>query len=168
MTPLAPRVSSNRPRGDRTPWLRESPARRGSTEPPLPVLVFAPWDDPIHATHLAPDSPYSRAGWLPMLGPNAWVLWGTIAAELVQDAEVAWLLDQLAWAHRFISVERSLGRLERFRLAAPTDDDHWIVRTTCPRLSTGQLARSPAWVQTLHHDTFPGSLRPTARLGAPR
>ena len=163
MKTLAPRLSSHRSPVDGTPPRTESPARRGSTEPTLPVLVFAPWDDPVQATHLAPDSTYSRAGWLPMLGPNAWVIWGTIATELVQDAEVAWFLDQLAWAHGFISVERSLGRLERFRLAAPTGDDHWIVRSTSPRLSTGQLARSPAWVQTLHHDTFPGSLHRSPR-----
>jgi hypothetical protein len=119
MTTVAPRRSSYRSPVDGTSPLTESPARPGSTEAALPVLVFARWDDPVHATHLAPDSTYSRAGWLPMLGPNAWVLWGTIATELVQEAAVAWFLDQLAWAHGFISVERSLGRLERFRLAAP-------------------------------------------------
>jgi hypothetical protein len=155
MTRIGPLLSSHPSSDEGDTPLTESPAQ-GSTEPTLRVLVFAPWADPVHATHLAADSTYSRMGWLPMLGPNAWVLWGTIAAELVRDTDVAWFIDQLAWAHGLgeDSVEQALDRLERFRLAAPTGDDHWIVRTTCPRLSTAQLARSPVWVQTLHHDTW--------------
>jgi hypothetical protein len=134
-----------------------------SSESTLRVLLFAPWTDPVHATHLAADSTYSRVAWLPILGADAWVLWGTIAAPLVCDPEVTWALDQLGRAHGISedSVEPSLDRLERFRLATPTGNDTWIVRPSCPQLSPGQLARSPAWVQSLHHRTFPTPVSPS-------
>jgi hypothetical protein len=142
----------------------------GSTEPSPRALVFAPWTDPAHATHLAANSTYSRVGWLPMLGANAWVLWGTLAAELADDPEVTWILDHLGRAHGLCqdSVERCLHRLERLRLATPTDEDHWLVRTTCPRLSTAQLTRLPGWVKSLHDRTFPPIHHPELNLAAQR
>jgi hypothetical protein len=141
-----------------------------SSKPTLRVLVFAPWTDPVHATHLAADSTYSRVAWLPILGADAWVLWGTIAAQLVCDPEVTWVLDQLGRAHGISqdSVERSLDRLERFRLAMPTGADTWIVWPTCPQLSTAQLTRSPAWVQSLHHRIFPAIPHPASTVGTQR
>jgi hypothetical protein len=141
-----------------------------STKPTPRVLLFAPWTDPVHATHLTADSTYSRVAWLPIVGADAWVLWGTIAAQLACDPEVTWVLDQLGRAHGISrdSVERSLDRLERSRLATPTGNDTWIMRPTCPQLSTAQLARAPAWVQSLHHRFFPAMPHPASTVGIQR
>jgi hypothetical protein len=76
-----------------------------------------------HAGEVSVDGSYSRLAWLPTVGPSAWLLWGTLAAQLQHAPEVTWHLAELAAVHglsrgtgRHSPVRRSLTRLERFGL----------------------------------------------------
>lgn len=126
------------------------------------VLTFEPWADPlIDGFDCHPESTYSRLGWLPVIGPSSWLVWGTLAAQLRREPEVRWELAVLAEAHglsrsnaRHGMVRRTLARLCQFRLLADTGEDRYLVRLTTPPLPRRQLERLPAYVAELHDATF--------------
>jgi hypothetical protein len=126
------------------------------------VLTFEPWADPaIDTFDCHPESPYSRLGWLPIIGPSSWLVWGTLAAQLRRDPQVSWPLTTLAEAHglqrgngRHGMMRRTLARLCQFHLLADAGDDRYLVRLSTPPLSRRQLERLPAYVAELHQSTF--------------
>ena len=128
----------------------------------LNILVFEPWADPtLDHTDCDPEGTYSRLAWLPLIGPSSWLMWGTLAAQLRREPQVTWELAALAEAHgihrgdgRHGMVRRTLTRLAQFRLLAPLDDDHHLVRLTAPPVTARHLERLPAFVAELHHQTF--------------
>ena len=128
----------------------------------LQVLTFEPWADPtLDHTDCDPEGTYSRLAWLPLIGPSSWLMWGTLAAQLRREPQVTWELATLAEAHgihrgdgRHGMVRRTLTRLAQFRLLAPLDDDHHLVRLTAPPVTARHLERLPAFVAELHFQTF--------------
>jgi hypothetical protein len=128
----------------------------------LQVLTFEPWADPtVDHTDCHPEGTYSRLAWLPIIGPSSWLMWGTLAAQLRREPQVTWELTALAEAHglqrgagQHGMVRRTLTRLAQFRLLAPIDEAHHLVRLTAPPVSRRQLERLPQFVAELHQQTF--------------
>ena len=106
----------------------------------------------------APDGHYSRVCWLPVLGPTAWVLWGTVARDL--DAEATTVvhdIDDLTEAlglgrpHRLL---KALKRLDRLGVASsPTGDldNRWRLPTIAPPLWVRHHASVSARARRAHH-----------------
>jgi len=122
---------------------------------------FDAWADPADHLDLHPEHPYSRFGWLPIIGPSSWLLWGTLATQLRREPTVTWELTALAEAHGLHRgagehgmVRRTLTRLTQFRLLALAEPATYLVRLSAPPLTARQLDRLPAFVAELHHQTF--------------
>ena len=48
------------------------------------ITVLTRWPDDIYDNYAEPVyGAYSRAAWLPRLGPTSWLLWTTLASRLV-------------------------------------------------------------------------------------
>jgi hypothetical protein len=138
-------VQSRYPRSDnKHAHVTDNPTQ-GSTEPPPRALVFAPWADPAHAT----------LTWAPTAPTRAW---GGCRCSAPTPGAVGLARIRAGRRSRGHLDARSAGPGSRvgpglrgtvpvptrcFGLAAPTADDHWSLRTTCPRLSTAQLTGLP-------------------------
>jgi len=128
----------------------------------LDIFTFDPWPDPaIDPYGEAPDSTWSRLGWLPIIGPSSWLIWGTLAAQLRTDPQVTWPLPDLAGAHglgasagRHAPTRRALARLSRFRLLVDCGDGRFLVRLTAPPLGRRHLERLPEFVSELQRQIF--------------
>jgi hypothetical protein len=128
------------------------------------TITFVPWADPIVDPYgQNPDGDFSRLSWLPTIGPSAWLVWGTLAAQLRLDAAVTWQLEELAVAHglgsgtsRNAPIRRTLTRLQIFRLAGllESETETYAVRLTAPPLRRRALHRLPAWAAELQRETF--------------
>jgi hypothetical protein len=135
------------------------------------IVTFVPWADPVVDPHgQDPNGDFSRLAWLPIIGPTAWLLWGTIAAQLRRDADVTWRLEDLATAHglgtsvsRNAPIRRSLTRLDLFGLVGPVEADGevYAVRLTAPPLRRRHLKNLPDWVAELQAQTFTSAHRST-------
>lgn len=114
---------------------------------PDPFEVRA-WPGPDDADNLDPTGSYSEMFWLPHLGPSTWLL-----ARRVLLLPGPWDKRLLATALGIGAVglnstlERSLERLVKFRLAAAVDD-RLLVRVRWPRLPERLLAKLPEEFQT--------------------
>lgn len=132
------------------PWTHDGRYRvRMGRAPQSPVaprnvvlaLTFAPWRREDDDGTLAPDGPYSRSVWLPVLGPSSWLIWTTLADRLRgRDADY-WSVRQLAAAHGLghkedargtAPAQRALDRLVRFGILATDDKLHYRVRLSAP------------------------------------
>jgi hypothetical protein len=127
------------------------------------ILTFDPWADPaIDPLGQDPNGDWSRLGWLPIIGPTSWLIWGTLAAQLRREPEVTWLVRDLAAAHglhpstaKTAPVRKTIGRLCQFRLLAEEAvEDRFLVRLTAPPLTRRQLERSPGFVAELQRQIF--------------
>jgi hypothetical protein len=126
------------------------------------TLTFQPWPDPaLEHLDVRPDGTYSRLGWLPLIGPSAWLIWGTVAAQLRHEPTVTWTVGDLATAHGLSRdagpngvLARTLTRLTQFHLITLAADAHHLVRITAPPLSARRLDRLPPYVAALHRQTF--------------
>lgn len=126
------------------------------------LLTFEPWADPVVDGYgVDPEGTYSRLGWLPIVGPSSWLVWGTLSAQLRRQAQVHWELTALAQAHglqrgsgRNGVVRRTLTRLCQFGLVADDGDDRYLVRLSAPPLTRRQLERVGAVVAELHVTAF--------------
>lgn len=123
-------------------------------------LTFDAWPDPVVTVYVDPEGAYSRLGWLPLIGPTAWLIWGTVAAQLRHQPIVTWAPGDLAAAHgisraatAYSVMGRTIARLALFHLVVPVDGRH-LVRTSAPPLGRRQLDRLPAHVAALHRQTF--------------
>lgn len=103
------------------------------------------------------DGDYSRTAWLPVLGPEPWVVWTTLARVLPSRGRATWAVDELAGMYGLASVGlcRSLDRLARFGIALDLCDGHWSVRQTCPPLPEGLLADASPAARVAHRRAFP-------------
>lgn len=140
-------------------------------DPLTKILTLSTWADTARRSRLRPTSTYSRAAWLPVLGADAWALWGSAAQLLRHYPTVTWWVDHVAASHGLASVgdvDRCLARLGWFRLASQASGTHWQVRTDCPALPADLLDRAAPTVQRLHRRTFPGALLDTATAGQAR
>src|SRR4029450_13482115 len=65
------------------------------------------------------DSDYCRSAWLPVVGPAAWLLWGTVTRELAERQRVEWSLTEIARFHGIpcAEVTSALEQLARFSIA---------------------------------------------------
>jgi hypothetical protein len=104
-----------------------------------------------------PDGPYSRAVWLPVVGPTAWLVWGTAATMVAGGDPIELSSDELAQLHGVgtPALARSLSRLRSFGLAGGSGDDRWTVRLTCPPLWGRLVGRIPAASRAVHDELFP-------------
>jgi hypothetical protein len=101
-----------------------------------PSLTFGHWptweagpEVPGHEV----DSDYGRAAWRPLLGPAAYDLWLSIAVRLGTSERLVCSLRELTGP--LVGDEaasRALGQLVRYGLARRVDDQHWVVRSSCP------------------------------------
>ncbi|HLM65390.1 MAG TPA: hypothetical protein VK306_13910 [Acidimicrobiales bacterium] len=102
---------------------------------------------------------YSRAVWLPVIGPTAWLVWGTVVAMLTDGEPKVLASDELAHLHGVgaPALVRALSRLRAFGLAGGSSDDRWSLRLTCPPLWDRLAGRIPATARALHDEMFPSS-----------
>lgn len=133
------------------------------------IVTFVPWADPVVDPHgQDPNADFSRLAWLPIIGPTAWLVWGTVSAQLRHEAEVTWQLEELATAHgvgtgisRTAPIRRTLTRLEMFHITGALEAEHLThaLRLTAPPLRRRQLDRLPDWVAEIQRQYFsaPGS-----------
>lgn len=100
---------------------------------------------------------YSRAAWLPTIGPAAWLIWGAITDGLRHSGRLDCSPEDLArpWGYPPEDVTWALLQLARYGLALPTGDDHWHVATHCPPLPERLVPTAPTTVQALHHRLRP-------------
>jgi hypothetical protein len=129
------------------------------------VLRFQP--APVTGGCLHVDGEYSRSVWLPVLGPVAWVLWGTIASRLPPRRDVTVSMDELAGVCGLgaVDVVPTLDQLVRFGPALPLREDAWRVHRFCPPLPERLVEAAPARVRTVHRQVFPS---PGVRAGTVR
>lgn len=90
------------------------------------------------------DGWWSRAAWLPVLGPSAWVLWAELAAIAAEGPAVL-AYEDLAGrvglqARR---LRYPLERIEQFRLVDQPRPDCFRVRTSAGPLGRRTLRRHP-------------------------
>jgi hypothetical protein len=131
------------------------------------ILTFEPVPGTEDGEH--PEGAFSRAAWLPAIGPSCWLVWGSIASSLRSNkarlpdgrALVAWSAESLARAHGLklseaahAPLRKSLARLCRFDLFAAVAPDLWKVRLSAPPLTEAQLLRSPAYIGVVQRNTF--------------
>lgn len=108
----------------------------------------------------APDGDYSRVCWLPVLGPSAWVLWGTVAPKLEANATAVYDIDELTDAvglGRPQRLVKAVKRLERFGIAAnPANglDDLWGLSTTTPPLTLSLHSTISSTARRFHHQAI--------------
>jgi len=90
------------------------------------------------------DAWWSRAAWLPVLGPSAWVLWAEMASIATDGPTV---IDYEDLAGRVgLQVRRlryPLERLEQFRLVDQPRPDCFRVKTSAGPLGRRTLRRHP-------------------------
>lgn len=127
------------------------------------LLVFEPWPDSIYDHYgQAPAGPFSRAAWLPTVGPTSWVLWGLLADQVATLGSVTWHRDDLANAvgvnlRRYRNNDvlvRTIKRLCRFRLLYH-DRDIYRVRLSAPPVTGRSLDQLPDHVVELQAQVFP-------------
>ncbi len=126
------------------------------------TLTFLPWPDPaLDSLDVAPDGTYSRLAWLPLIGPTAWLIWGTVSAQVRHEATVTWTVGDLAAAHGLSRstgpngiVGRTITRLTQFHLLTALPDGGHLVRVTAPPVSRQRLDRLPPFVTAVHRQTF--------------
>jgi len=80
------------------------------------------------------DSDFGRAAWRPVVGDAAFELWVAIARRLAISDRLVCSLHELAGP---LGVDDdvaswALGQLVRYGLARRVDDQHWVVRSSCP------------------------------------
>lgn len=127
--------------------------RQQSSEPSR-RLTLERWatgsGEPEHAGDV--HGAYSRAAWLPVIGPTAWLVWGSIAERVRDRARAECTLGDVGgpWAFADEDVSWGLMQLARFGLAAPGGGDRWHVRTVCPPVHDGLLATASPSVQAMH------------------
>lgn len=95
---------------------------------------------------------YSRAAWLPVVGPTAWLIWGAVADQLRDTPWLDCSLEDLGrpWGFDAEDVSWSLLQLARYGLALPGRDDRWRVHTSCPPLHGRLLEAAPPSVRAMH------------------
>lgn len=104
-----------------------------------------------------PSDEYSRACWLPVLGPTSWVLWGTVASTLAGRVTATFDVDELTHAlglGRPRRLVKALNRLERFEIATPAASgvaDDWAMPTTTPPLPLKYHSKVTAAARRFHH-----------------
>jgi hypothetical protein len=125
------------------------------------LIVFRTWPHPrCDRLALAPEGAYSRSAWLPTVGPTAWLLWGSVVAELDHAAEIALDADELARSlgvnagRHGRTIPRTLNRLCQFRLFDHHSDGVYRVRMNAPPVSRASLRRLPLEVQHLQAELF--------------
>lgn len=105
----------------------------------------------------APSDDYSRACWLPVLGPTSWVLWGTVVATLAGGATATFDVDELTGAlglGRPRRLLKALSRLERFEIAthaASSGANEWEMSATTPPLPLKYHSTVSATARRFHH-----------------
>jgi hypothetical protein len=141
--------------------VREQPSE------PSRRLLLERWasksDEPEYAGDV--HGPYSRAAWLPVIGPTAWLIWGSVAGRVRDHARAECTLEEVGrpWAFADEDVSWGLLQLARFGLAMRGGDDRWHVRTVCPPLCDRLVAGASPSVQAMHQRR----LRPPG-WGSPR
>lgn len=119
-------------------------------------LTFERWSRPTVSAGDVRGS-YSRAAWLPTIGPTAWLIWGAIADGLGGGGRLDCSPDDLGqpWGYAPADVSWALLQLVRYGLALPTGDDRWQVTTHCPPLPDRLVPTAPTPVQALHRTLRP-------------
>ncbi len=103
-----------------------------------------------------PSEEYSRACWLPVLGPTSWVLWGTVASTLAGRVSATFDVDELTHAlglGRPRRLVKALDRLERFEIATHSASgvaNDWAMATTTPPLPLRRHSTTTA-ARRFHH-----------------
>ncbi len=142
---------------------RSAPGAKGHTVTVSQLLVFRPWPDPVYDPYdQSPTGHFSRAAWLPIVGPTSWVLWGLLAGQLAIVGSATWHRDELANAvgvnlrhyRRNDVLTRTLDRLCRFRLF-DCHDDVFDVRLSAPPVTGRKLAQLPDHAVELQAQLFP-------------
>lgn len=121
------------------------------------------WRSPYDICRQPVDGAYSRAVWLPRLGPTSWLLWITLARQLGPhghlvsiDAEA--VAASLGIGHpgrRYKAVTRPMLRLRNFRLARVDDDAQVVqIRQFAQPGPAAVLAGLPPTVRELHEAAF--------------
>ena len=95
---------------------------------------------------------YSRAAWLPVVGPTAWFIWTAVADRLQDNASLDCSLEELGhpWGFDPADVSWSLLKLARYGLGLPVGEIHWRVRTACPPLHDRLLVAAGPAVRAMH------------------
>jgi hypothetical protein len=129
------------------------------------TLTFERWTKPTASAGDVHGN-YSRAAWLPAIGPTAWLIWGAIADGLGRSGRLDCSLDDLGrpWGYLTEDVSWALLQLARYGLALPTGDDRWQVTTICPPLPERLLPTAPKPVQALHRTLRPSAWTTRRRL----
>ena len=75
-----------------------------------------------------------RSAWLPVIGPAAWLLWGSVTRELAQRPRVEWSVPEIARFHGIgcTEVSAALEQLGRYGLVVSVAVARWRVRSLCP------------------------------------
>jgi hypothetical protein len=104
---------------------------------------------------------YSRAAWLPAIGPTAWLIWGAITDGLSRGSRLDCSPEDLGrpWGYAPEDVTWALLQLVRYGLALPTGDDRWHVTTHCPPLPDRLVPAAAKPVQALHRRRRPSLWR---------
>lgn len=98
---------------------------------------YPPGSEPV-------DGSWSRAAWLPVLGPSAWVLWVELASiathgpTVVGDEDLAGRVGLQARR-----LKHPLARIERFRLVDQPHPDCYRIKLSAGPLGTRTLHRHP-------------------------
>lgn len=126
-----------------------------------PELHFTAWITPHTADQPPAFGHTSKQLWLPLVGPMAWLIWGTLAHELTHQATFTAGIENLARAHGIGPstshsgpVRRSLHRLTNYGLIAQHRDTH-LVHLTAPPLRPRHLDRLTPALHELHRRTYP-------------
>ena len=109
------------------------------------------WEAGAEATGHEVGGDYGRAAWRPLLGPAAHDLWVAIAVRLGTSERLVCSLRELVGP--FVDGEaasRALGQLVRYGLARRVDDQHWVVRSSCPP-PVGRPGRPDKRLAVLHY-----------------
>jgi hypothetical protein len=98
----------------------------------LEALVFERWGWVEQGVEVGSDD--CRAAWLPVIGPAAWLLWGSVTRELAKEPRVEWSVPEIARFHGIScnEVTAAIERLGSYGLAVRLAPARWRVRLRCP------------------------------------
>ena len=111
---------------------RDESAQRAGTD--VFAVVFERWHWVEHGLDVGSD--YCQTAWLPVIGPAAWLLWGSVTRGLVKQARVEWSVPEIARFHGIgcAEVTMAIEQLARYGLAVSLAPARWRIRMRCPQV----------------------------------